>query len=379
MYKKAYGTPTPDTYSRLSGKASSLDFYKKAISYYMPQKNEVWDPVEGKGNPTKSQEVRELMQKVREAEGVNDIKKGDNKNNDNQTQQEIVGSDMALRGILLKMHAQNAQFINMFQHFSNSLSALNDSMEQMRSSLMSNNIAIMSEISNINENSSLSSSTPQPNNIHQHSNPPQASAVDATGTTADDAPVGMDDEVHVTSITNMSALGDVTVKPDPDGYCSFQYENGVLMVVPEDFDFPSCYLFEAWKIWLIGFPDHKIQTKEYGLIHAPIRPLRMVGLRSLPASLKKKFKDGWKPILQSMCADIKESLDRTPVLEQDSQFVVDAYNVALSSIKAKSPTLFENEKWQTWRVATWSRKIREEDRKRKINDEDGIGSDVEEI
>ena len=66
---KAFGTnhPTDDSTSKL-GRSSSLMFYKKAISFFMPHKLMSWKIQSMTGNPTKSIEVNNLVKKVQKLE-----------------------------------------------------------------------------------------------------------------------------------------------------------------------------------------------------------------------------------------------------------------------------------------------------------------------
>ena len=59
---KAYGSASPDhdALPSLCG-SSTLKFHKKAILYFMPQKHMVWDEMQGKGNPTKSEHVNKMI------------------------------------------------------------------------------------------------------------------------------------------------------------------------------------------------------------------------------------------------------------------------------------------------------------------------------
>ena len=63
---KIYGTPHPDKeVCPRYGRSSSLCFYKKAISYFMPNKLLGWDMQIMSGNHTKSVSVNEVINKVK--------------------------------------------------------------------------------------------------------------------------------------------------------------------------------------------------------------------------------------------------------------------------------------------------------------------------
>ena len=69
MCMKVYGTPDPaETARPVYGRSSSLEFYKKAISHYMPLRLQPWNPIRAEGNPTRSTDVNNLIKKVKKAE-----------------------------------------------------------------------------------------------------------------------------------------------------------------------------------------------------------------------------------------------------------------------------------------------------------------------
>jgi hypothetical protein len=69
MCQKAYGTPEPDPDANLAQALStSLMYWKKAISHYMPNCLMPWNAVSGQGNPTRSIEVNILIKKVKKKE-----------------------------------------------------------------------------------------------------------------------------------------------------------------------------------------------------------------------------------------------------------------------------------------------------------------------
>ena len=50
------------------GRSSSLEFYKKAISFFMPNKLMAWNSLTNTGNPTRSLQVNNLIKRVRKHE-----------------------------------------------------------------------------------------------------------------------------------------------------------------------------------------------------------------------------------------------------------------------------------------------------------------------
>ncbi|KAJ0402414.1 hypothetical protein ATCC90586_000012 [Pythium insidiosum] len=66
---KAYKKEAPGPDDRPThARASTLEFYKKAISAFMPRRMAVWDDVRREGNPTRSTQVNDLIKAVRKAE-----------------------------------------------------------------------------------------------------------------------------------------------------------------------------------------------------------------------------------------------------------------------------------------------------------------------
>jgi hypothetical protein len=66
---RAYGDPDPDPNAHpLAGRANSIKFYKKALSYYMVNKLTAWNEVTSCGNPTKSARVNQLIREIKRAE-----------------------------------------------------------------------------------------------------------------------------------------------------------------------------------------------------------------------------------------------------------------------------------------------------------------------
>ena len=67
--KKAYGMVNPgDGDNPRKARSSSLYFWKKAISYFMPNKHMQWNELANVGNPTKSILVNEMIKKVKTKE-----------------------------------------------------------------------------------------------------------------------------------------------------------------------------------------------------------------------------------------------------------------------------------------------------------------------
>ncbi len=69
LCSKVYGNPDPPEGSfPTEGRSSSLEYYKKSISYFMPNKRNNWDDVVQRGNPTRSGPVNDLIAEVKKHE-----------------------------------------------------------------------------------------------------------------------------------------------------------------------------------------------------------------------------------------------------------------------------------------------------------------------
>ena len=70
MCMKAYGTETPNLSTDLPtvGRSSSLEFAKKAISFFMPSRLLPWNEQSRSGNPTKSVQVNDLIKAIKKKE-----------------------------------------------------------------------------------------------------------------------------------------------------------------------------------------------------------------------------------------------------------------------------------------------------------------------
>ena len=66
---KVYGTPNPtESDNPTKGRSNSIEFAKKAISYFMPNRLAHWDVRTSSGNPTKSVKVNDLIKLVKKKE-----------------------------------------------------------------------------------------------------------------------------------------------------------------------------------------------------------------------------------------------------------------------------------------------------------------------
>jgi hypothetical protein len=69
MATKVYGRPDPGPNDNPTfGRSTSLAYYKKAISYFMPNKLEPWNVLANCGNPTRSVCINDLIKAVKKKE-----------------------------------------------------------------------------------------------------------------------------------------------------------------------------------------------------------------------------------------------------------------------------------------------------------------------
>lgn len=69
MKKKVYGTATPaEDAQPTNGRSSSLEYYKKSLSHYMPNRLATWNSLAAVGNPTRSIEVNNFIKMIKKKE-----------------------------------------------------------------------------------------------------------------------------------------------------------------------------------------------------------------------------------------------------------------------------------------------------------------------
>jgi hypothetical protein len=319
------------------------------------------------GNPTRSKQVKELLRRVAVLGGK-------------KKREEVVGQLSRVQpvplavgdgrlGLLQRVHAQNNDFVNILNTMGLALRTFGGSLEQMKSALETSNIAIRHELSNGAEG--VAEDDYGDDDLEEA--PADAAVAMREGVLTDIPTLEAEMKQHVARVaetlqdfikTNVVTNRDMTILSGADGFCTFgSNDSGKQMDIPDGFVLPSVDLCKAWHHWITGFPDFKVKKENGEIIDAPIRPLRFVDSINIPHSLKKKFKDGWRPVLLSMTADVAQLLEATPIASMDDKFVQESYNVALNALAQKAPAIFGDynaDKCSTWKVATWSRKIREQ-------------------
>jgi hypothetical protein len=69
MNLKAFGSPNPGPDANPTGcRSSTILYWKKAISFCMPNKHHPWDSLNERGNPTRSREILDLIKYVKKKE-----------------------------------------------------------------------------------------------------------------------------------------------------------------------------------------------------------------------------------------------------------------------------------------------------------------------
>jgi hypothetical protein len=344
LNKKAFGRANPGLNDKLTSNWSGVEFIRKAIDHYMPQDN----------NPAKSSQVKTLMDSIRllstrTGGGFSRFPQDSTAESALTEQDPLFESNVTAAQLLNKLHSRNAQFLSIIQSMDSTIRTLNRAVQQMKRALESHNVEMPD-----NDVTSLP-------------------MLDHTATTVLVAQLNEEENglaAELKKLTNYTSypasMRTTGIKVGPDGFVTFFNEMGKEMDLPEGFELPTCDLIDAWTAWLKGFPNHKFQTstvdgEEESLVSAPIKPLRNMKLGSIPSSLKKKYKDGWRPILQHMTAAVEQMLAGVPPSEMDETFINATFTAAMDVLIDKLPTMVDgkNERSKTWKVATWSRKIRE--------------------
>ena len=319
------------------------------------------------GNPTRSKQVKELLRRVAILGGKKKTEEVVGQHSRVQPVPLAVGGGRL--GLLQRVHAQNNDFINILNTMGLALRTFGGSLQQMKSALETSNIAIRHEISNGAEGEE----DDDDGDGDLQEAPADADVAMREGILTDIPTLEAEMKQHVARVaetlqdfinTNVVTNREMTILSGADGFCTFaSNDSGKQMDVPDGFVLPSVDLCKAWHHWITGFPDFKVKKENGEIVDCPIRPLRFINSSNIPHSLKKKFKDGWRPVLLSMTADVAQLLETTPIASMDEKFVQESYNVAFNALAQKAPAIFGDynaDKCSTWKVATWSRKIREQ-------------------
>ncbi len=269
LYKKE---TADDDEIPLHGSHSSIDFYKKSISYFMAHKDQKWDPFLNRGNPTRSKEVNAFINKIKEI----DIKSGGSRKRkslagdveddstsgvtDTPAKKKKAGqlavSTVAKEGVhdmLQRMHTQNITLINSFNTMSNAI-------DDMKRKLQTNNLEIMAEIAKLPTSTANSSA---PSRFVDVCNLVEGAAVGATKTSIldSDPDIAFDSE----------SLGWHYVHPD-----------GTKRRVPPSWQFPLGNVEEMYILWHCGDIQNRL---------APMRLLTTADVAFLGKRAKVSLSD----------------------------------------------------------------------------------------
>lgn len=225
----------------------------------MPNKDAVWNAMLESGNPTRSVEVNGLLKKVRIEAGRTKKRTSTAASTENPSSAPpstlvvetpvavkklkasltaVVAAPPSMRiapatpkegstgmhAILLRMHAQNASFIDLFGTLSNSL-------QSFMTTLQSNNLGIMTEIANLSP----------------------------TSTNA------LSDQV----VASVGAEGTEMIQPGTAVGTSsgvgwwYAHDDGVKRRVPSTFHFPMLRLEDMYVFWHCGAPEQKIPPMKF--------------------------------------------------------------------------------------------------------------------
>ena len=127
---------------------------------------------------------------------------------------------------------------------------------------------------------------------------------------------------------------------------------------------------------IVGFPNNRTKrTNTEGVevvTIAPVRPLRYIrdDKSQLPKEnrLRKVFADDWRPVLKVMNEKAKHLIRNTDCKDMDSVFIEATFAAGRQGLQEKYPSLFAGrklDKGRQWRVATWSKKVNEENRRQR--------------
>lgn len=149
-----------------------------------------------------------------------------------------------------------------------------------------------------------------------------------------------------------------------------EYAGG--FAVPPDFRFVSSVtLRRAWDAWVIGYPGNISTTKDDDgntiRTNSPVRPLRFITQNNMIPTAnraRRVWADEWKPVLLVMHDGAKDMI-RNIGQNAGAELMEASYHAGRAKLQEKYPRLFEganDERNRQWKVATWSRKVREQHR-----------------
>ncbi len=70
-----------------------------------------------------------------------------------------------------------------------------------------------------------------------------------------------------------------------------------------------------------------------------MKPLHLLRYGHLPANIKKKFDNHWRPILELMHQEVDAAIRSTPVEKRNDGFIRSSYDLALKNVCHKYPDI----------------------------------------
>ena len=263
-----------------------IDYYKKAISSFVPQRDKSWDTVTQQGNPTRARSVNDFVRQIRALEGVegSSKKRKMKVNNETPSKQSASSTPTAsstakkarvrvidqpaaaiannnpnaiMSDLFLQMHQQNTSVIDF-------LGTLGTSIDRFKSTMQVNNQKIMANIHRLNSSlQQVNASVPVPPAPMIRFPPAAAAAavppaaMPVVAATATKTP-GVTRRLP-TSVQPKPKLPSASASlPAQKEYWFYDHPDGKRRSVPPSWTFPSGTLLELYILWHIGDPANKI-------------------------------------------------------------------------------------------------------------------------
>lgn len=143
---------------------------------------------------------------------------------------------------------------------------------------------------------------------------------------------------------------------------SYVWDDGNAYFVPKTFSLPDqTPLKSAFCQWVNGNQGYTCVKPDGTLQNTPVRPFQLWTHKHIPDPIWKKFKVGWKKILDTMMeADgLKGSLSKL-ILEKGGEIsdekVNELYDIGLAHV-IDTVTYIKKKQYVRWRVTTWSKSV----------------------
>jgi len=288
----------------LSGSHHTLDYYKKAISSFAPQREVPWDPVTRQGNPTRAKSINEFVRHIRDLESVEgSSKKRKNKTGNSTPSKQsstttttaskpsaaaaapaakkargpelpggINNPNAIMSEIFLQVHQQNNSIIDW-------LGDLGTMVERFRSGMKTKNQTIMSNIHRLNSSLEyFNAYAPGPPIMRfatvgagvtaMQVGPAGVAAMPGAAAAMPAGPGVAAAAMSRPGVTAMPRLPTTSTRtyslhakpkpPVPNKDWSYLHPDGELRSVPPGWQFPNGNLFELYTLWHIGDTANRI-------------------------------------------------------------------------------------------------------------------------